>query len=91
MSKIRIKSIWLDGACCDKNGMGMALNVDFDNGSSIMFLLDSIADRPLFRDVVMNRVREPQTDGERVYWDNGACLTIPDMMGLLQNEKKAGA
>ena len=91
MSDIKIKSIFLDGGCCDENGMGMALNVDFDNGSSVMLLLDSMADNPLFNDVVMNKCGKPQTDGERIYWENGATLAIPDMMAILQTEKKAGA
>ena len=91
MTGIRIKGIWLDDACCNEYGMGMALNVDLDNGASIMFFLDSKANEPLFSDVVKNKCGKPKTDGERVYWENGASLSLQDMMEILQSNKKTEA
>ena len=84
MSEIKIKSIWLDNACCDENGMGMVLNVDLNNGSSIMLCLDSKANEPLFCDVVRGKCGEPKTDGDSVYWENGARLSLHDMIATLQ-------
>jgi len=89
MARIKIESIWLDDARCDENGMGIALNVDLDNGASIIVSLDSKVNEPLFCDVVMNRYGKPETDGERVYWRNGASLSIQDMVAMLQTEKES--
>jgi len=86
MASIKIESIWLDDARCDENGMGIVLNVDLDNGASMIINLDSKANEPLFRDVVLNRCGKPKTDGERVYWQNGASLSIQEMVEMLQTE-----
>lgn len=77
----------MDNACCDNRGMGITLNVYLNNGAGIAFLLDSKANEPLFHDVVMNKCAPPQTDGERVYWENGASLMLQEMLALLQTQK----
>jgi hypothetical protein len=87
MSKIKIESIWLDNACCDSRGMGITLNVYLNNGAGMMLLLDSKASEPLFRGVMMNECAPPQTDGERVYWENGASLTLQEMLTILQTQR----
>ncbi|MCL1821109.1 MAG: hypothetical protein FWG36_10720 [Oscillospiraceae bacterium] len=87
MLTAKIKRFCVDDASCDERGMGMTLIVDLDNGSSILLTLDSKADDPLFRDVVKGICGKPQTDGERVYWENGASLTIQNMIEILQVEK----
>ena len=83
----RIKEIWMDDSCCDERGMGIVLYIQLHNGEGIMISLDSKVDEPLFRDVLNGNCKsEPQTDGERVYWENGASLSIQEMIAMLQTE-----
>jgi len=84
----RIESVWLDSACCDGQGKGMAISVELSNGSYFCIGLDSKADEPLFCDVVRGRCGSPETDGESAYWPNGARLSLQDMVTILQSEKK---
>jgi hypothetical protein len=88
MANLKIESIWLDDARCDENGMGIGLTVDLNNGSSIIVSLDSKANEPLFHDVVMNKCGKPETDGEHIYWQNGASLSIQDIVAMFQTEKR---
>jgi len=90
MAVLKIKSMWLDDARCDERGNGIVLNVYLNNETTIGFLLDSKASEPLFRDVVLGKCGEPETDGARVFWSNGASLSIRDMMEIMQSEKKTG-
>ena len=83
MDNLMIKSVLEDADTCDENGMGMLIFVDFDNDASISFMLDSKASDPLFDTAARGRAGKPQTDGKRVYWQNGASLTIPDMLSIV--------
>ena len=87
----KIRKFCVDDASCDERGMGMTLIVDLDNGSTMLFSLDSKANKPLFKDVLMNRCGKPKTDGNRVYWPNGASLSLRDMFAIMQTKQKAGA
>ena len=87
----KIMEIWMDDACCDECGMGIVLYVHFQNGEGIIVSLDSKVDEPLFRDVLNSKCRDkPQTDGERVYWENGASLSVREMYAMLQFDMKEG-
>ena len=83
----KIKSIWLDTGCCDENGMGAALTVDLENRASVMIYLDSKIGEPCFADILFGRYRDkPKTDGQRVFWDNGANLSLDEIMDILQGQ-----
>jgi hypothetical protein len=83
--KVKIRGVWQDAACCDERGMGIALNVDFDNSAVILVYLDSKADDPLFADIFSGKCEtQPKTDGERIYWETGASLTLQELMAILQ-------
>ena len=85
----KITEIWMDDACCDERGMGSVLYVHFQNGEGIIVSLDSKADEPLFRDVLEGKCRDrPQTDGRRVYWKNGASLSVREMFAMLKSNMK---
>ena len=89
MENAKIKGVLLDDTCGDDKGMGVTLHVDFANGAFIILPLDSKINDPCFTDILMGiYCGKPKTDGERVYWDNGASLTYAELMGLLQSEKK---
>jgi len=89
MANVKIVKVWQDGACVDKNGMGITLDVDLDNGAYFVFSLDSKRGDPLFADILMGRYRDPpKTDGERVYWGNGASLSYDEMITMLQMDKR---
>ena len=82
----KITEIWIDDACCDERGMGTVLYVHFQNGEGLIVSLDSKADDPLFRDVLSSKSCDrPQTDGERVYWENGASLSVQEMLAMLKS------
>ena len=82
----RIESVYVDAAQADAlTGKGIYLIVDLYNNGSISVSLDSKADDPLFAE--NNRDRrcyEAKTDGSRVYWPNGASLTLDEIIALLQ-------
>ncbi|GHU80019.1 hypothetical protein FACS1894191_4240 [Clostridia bacterium] len=91
-AKVKIRGVWQDAACCDEHGMGIALNVDFDNSAVIFVYLDSKADDPLFTDIFSGKCDvQPKTDGDRVYWETGASLTVPEIMDMLQTERQSRA
>ena len=90
MAAVRITEVWLDNAGCDKEtGIGTYLAVYLDNGQNLTISLDSKADEPLFTDILMSRCNnEAKTNGERVYWDNGASLTVDEILTMLQISPK---
>ena len=89
MPQVKIDNVWFDDTDCDKDGMGTHLIVNLDNNQSIMVLLDSKKEEPFFSDVIAGRCGKPETDGERVFWDNGASLTFLDMIAMLQTADNA--
>jgi len=77
----------MDNVNCDDNGKGAFLYVEFDNNTSISMCLDQLADDPLFSEVMLTKQRhsaQPRTDGDRVYWSNGAALSINDIVTMIQ-------
>jgi len=86
MGGMKISSFFLDDAFCGKDGKGMMLSADLENGASVTVLLDSKIDEPLFYEVLMNRGGRPQTDGERVFWENGASLSVQEMLEIVQSK-----
>ena len=82
----KITEVWMDDSQCDERGMGTVLYVHFQNGDGIIISLDSKVDEPLFRDVLNIKCRDkPQTDGERVYWEKGASLSVQEMLTMLKS------
>ena len=87
----KITELWMDDAQCDERGRGIVLYVHFQNGEGIIVSLDTKADEPLFRDVLKSECRDkPQTDGERVYWENGASLSVEELFAMLQSGMQDG-
>ena len=84
MTDARITGVWQDDKYFTKPGNGIMLNVFLDNGESFYIGLDSKAGEPLFDDVICGRCGEPETNGKNVYWRNGAGLTLPEMMEMVQ-------
>ena len=82
---VKIMRIYMDDVAADENGMGILLFVDFDHWAGISFLLDSKHGEPGFADVLTGKAGKPETDGECIYWQNGAYLTIGEMMAMVMN------
>ena len=80
---LKIETAHVDDALCDENGMGIMLFVYFNNGAGISFPLDSKADEPLINSVMQNNGGGFNTDGRHIYWQNGASLSIPEMMTIV--------
>jgi len=83
---LKITRVWHDDAMCTSDGRNIAITVVFENDDDIIFYLDTKINEPLFSDVVMDRCGVPLTDGKRVYWENGASLSIAEMMELKEIE-----
>jgi hypothetical protein len=55
--------------------------VELDNGTTILLDLGPKFSAPLFAEIP--RLCLPRTDGERVYWVNGASLHLDEIMEML--------
>ena len=92
MNPLKITRVWFDAALATAEGKDATLGVDFDNGHCVVLTLDPIMNEPLFADIVRGRWNTgPETDGECVFWANGASLTLDDVIKMLLTGKKAGA
>ena len=66
---------------CD--GEPEELIIDLDNGNVIMLTLKSKNNDPLFNEIIMGRLT-PQTDGDQIYWSNGASLTLEEIIAMIR-------
>jgi hypothetical protein len=57
--------------------------VELDNGVVIVLSLVPMLDEPKFAEI--RELSMPRTDGGRVYWVNGASLTVAEIMKLLKS------
>lgn len=55
--------------------------VELENGSTAILELSARHDDPLFAEI--KGLSRPKTDGERIYWSNGASLTVDEIMRML--------
>lgn len=59
--------------------------IELSNGSIIVLELAKKLENPLFAEI--SSLAKPRTDGERVYWVNGASLTLDEIMEMLDCEE----
>ena len=85
MYNIKIKEIIIDDTAVDDNGMGIVMFVYFDNYTHISFMLDSKAGDPLLHDVMLDKGGAYEIDGDRIVWQNGAVLTIGEMLAMVMS------
>jgi len=64
------------------------INVELDNGVYLGLTLKDKMSDPLFAQI--KELSLPKTDGDRVYWFNGASLTVDDIMAMLRADKNDG-
>jgi hypothetical protein len=60
------------------------ISVELENGSIVVLELTTKLDDPLFAQI--RDLSRPRTDGDRVYWANGASLTLDEILELLTSE-----
>lgn len=60
------------------------ISVELENGSIILFELTPKLGDPLFAQI--RELSRPRTDGNRVYWANGASLTLNEILDMLTSE-----
>jgi hypothetical protein len=58
------------------------INVELDNGVVIALKLEPKLNDPKFAEI--RELSLPRTDGNRVYWVNGASLTVDEIMEMLR-------
>jgi hypothetical protein len=85
MSGAKIDKFRLDEEYPADDGILNILSVYLDNGVSFTIHLDSKMGDPLFRDAMSDKCGNPATDGTRVYWPNGASLSLLEMISMLQS------
>ncbi len=62
------------------------IELELDNGVGIILSLKSKYGDPKFAEI--KELSLPKTDGERVYWSNGAVLTADEIITMLRSENK---
>lgn len=55
--------------------------VELENGSMAIIELHAKRSDPLFAEI--KNLSRPKTDGERIFWSNGASLTVEDIIKML--------
>ena len=81
---MKITYVWLDDGCCDKDGMGIEVHVSLSEERSGTVCLDAKKGDPLFADIICGQANgEAKTDGERIYWENGASLSLEEVLDAL--------
>lgn len=60
------------------------ISVELENGSLIVLELAPKLGDPLFAQI--KELSHPRTDGDRVYWANGASLTLDEILTMLTSE-----
>ena len=66
-----------------------SISVELENGSIVILEFISKHSNPLFAGI--KDLSLPKTDGERVYWANGASLTLDEIMERLQKSTAEAA
>mgnify|MGYP001260805807 CR=1 FL=1 len=61
-----------------------SISVELENGSIILLELTPKLSDPLFAQI--RELSRPRTDGNRVYWANGASLTLDEILNILTSE-----
>ena len=59
-----------------------------DNRNEIMLELKLMLPNPLFAKIIEERLL-PQTDGERIYWQNGASLTLEEIITMVRTDNNS--
>ena len=65
------------------------VDIELDNGISITLTITGKMSDPLFAQI--KELSLPKTDGDRVYWLNGASLTVDEIMAMLRADQCDGA
>ncbi len=58
--------------------------VELDSGATLMLMLTPKLHDPLFAEI--QTLHLPRTDGGRVYWSNGASLSLDELLNMLTDE-----
>lgn len=66
------------------DGNPNAINVKLDNGVLLMLELTPKLHDPKFAEI--QTLHLPHTDGSRIYWTNGASMSLDELMALLTDE-----
>ena len=82
---MNINYVWLDDGSCDKDGMGIELHVSLSEERGGTVCLDTRKGDPLFADIIQGKANgEAKTDGQRIYWANGASLSLDEILSAMK-------
>jgi len=88
MSKRKIVSATTDSDERDLRILFDEIAIELDNGVYINLTLKPKRSDPKFAEIW--ELSLPKTDGDRVYWSNGASLTMDEIIAMIQAEKTGG-
>ncbi len=75
-------------ATCAGDGTGFSdtlLDIHFNNGHSLLLSLKSKKDDPAFLHLYQKgELFCPKTDGDVIYWREGPCLTLEEVMEMVR-------
>ena len=77
----KIRKVYLDDSSTDET-IDVSLDIHLDNGQIIIF---SISEQWILDILEGNQHQQPQTDGDRIYWENGSSMTLDDIISALRN------
>jgi len=86
MSKRKIVSVTTDSDERDLRILFNEITIELDNGVYINLTLEPKRGDPKFAEIWALSL--PKTDGDRVYWSNGASLTMDEIIAMIQAEKR---
>ena len=70
-------------------GIYEEIDIELDNRNIITINLKSKQDDPLIAEVLREQFI-PKTDGGRVYWYNGASMTLEEVVTMLRTDDSGG-
>lgn len=85
MSARKIVSVITDNTERDLRIMFDEITIELDNGVRINLTLKPKQGDPKFAEIWELSI--PKTDGDRVYWPNGASLTVDEIIAMLRADK----
>lgn len=62
------------------------LAIQLDNGNSLLLNIAPKQNEPLFAEI--RELALPKTDGSRVYWSNGASMTLDEIIKMVKSNNK---
>lgn len=69
---------------------GDTFGITLESGHTILLELGDRIHEPAFAALIKSRdFCKPRTDGEKIYWPGGMCITLKEILGMLLSQGNA--